>query len=530
MTEKQPVFHPILFCFYPVFFLFGVHGEFFGVEVMLRPTLILMSVVALLWLSAAKLMGDRVRAAVPVSLFTLLFFSFQAIWSSLAGGLGDMGTGSAVILICFVVVLATFGLFLKFRDRLAQISHVMNIVSMVLVCVPLSSAIGSHLLGPSLDELLPDRSAFDQGVYDTVDATGLPDIYYLLLDGYGRADFLEQEYGFDNSDFVDFLEQAGFYVADESMANYSQTLLAVSSALNFAYLDEVIGDRLAESSDRSVARDLLRHSRARRIFESAGYKTVSFSTIFYDAEMPDTDVYISRWSDPSLFEMSLLSMTPIPWALRMLGVPLLYDLHRDRTRYALEQLAETPKIEGPKFVYFHTFIGHPPFLYDEHSDPWSPPRPYAWVETERLMALPVVAREEYIAGYRNQVRALNKPLKAALTAILEQSKTPPIIILHGDHGPGSRLSQTSLEETDILERYSILNAYHLPGAATDDLYESISPVNSFRIVMNRYFGKHYPLLEDRSVFTPFRLPYAFEDVPKERQSGGSSEPPRASRP
>jgi len=49
----------------------------------------------------------------------------------------------------------------------------------------------------------------------------------------------------------------------------------------------------------------------------------------------------------------------------------------------------------------------------------------------------------------------------------------------------------------------ILNAYALPGVdPAQALYPSISPVNSFRVVLNRYFGTDLPLLEDRSYFAP----------------------------
>jgi hypothetical protein len=49
----------------------------------------------------------------------------------------------------------------------------------------------------------------------------------------------------------------------------------------------------------------------------------------------------------------------------------------------------------------------------------------------------------------------------------------------------------------LREGSAILNAYYLPGAA-DALYETISPVNSFRLVFRDYFGLDYPPLPDHS--------------------------------
>jgi len=108
------------------------------------------------------------------------------------------------------------------------------------------------------------------------------------------------------------------------------------------------------------------------------------------------------------------------------------------------------------------------------------------------------------------VTFLNSRLKAALDRILADSERPPVILVQGDHGPGSGLNMTEMEKTDVRERYSILNAYYLPGdAPPSQLYESISPVNTFRVVLNRYLGTKYPLLKDESYYTPFLSPYEF---------------------
>jgi hypothetical protein len=61
-------------------------------------------------------------------------------------------------------------------------------------------------------------------------------------------------------------------------------------------------------------------------------------------------------------------------------------------------------------------------------------------------------------------------------------------------------------------RMSILNAYYVNEQAKQDLYPTITPVNTFRVIFNHYFGTTYPLLEDLSYqasnmeqFTPENL-------------------------
>ncbi len=60
----------------------------------------------------------------------------------------------------------------------------------------------------------------------------------------------------------------------------------------------------------------------------------------------------------------------------------------------------------------------------------------------------------------------------------------------------------------------ILNAYHLPGGGGGALYPEITPVNTFRVILNAYLGDSSPLLEDRSFYSTWPHPYDFRDVTK----------------
>lgn len=61
----------------------------------------------------------------------------------------------------------------------------------------------------------------------------LPDIYYIIVDGYGRSDLLKELFEYDNSTFLQFLSDRGFYVAEAAHSNYVQTSLSIASSLIF---------------------------------------------------------------------------------------------------------------------------------------------------------------------------------------------------------------------------------------------------------------------------------------------------------
>jgi hypothetical protein len=70
-----------------------------------------------------------------------------------------------------------------------------------------------------------------------------------------------------------------------------------------------------------------------------------------------------------------------------------------------------------------------------------------------------------------------------------------------------------LKDVNCLEeRYSILNAYYFPNEEYNLLYPSITPVNSFRVIFNTFFGTDLPLLEDKNYYASYASPYRFEDV------------------
>jgi hypothetical protein len=337
-----------------------------------------------------------------------------------------------------------------------------------------------------------------------------PDIYYIILDAYTRQDVLQEVFDYDNSQFLDALTEIGFYVARCSQSNYAQTELSLASTFNLNYLEELGEDFVAGSADRSGLWPLLRHGKVRSLLEDLGYTIVAFDTGFYWIMWMDADVYLSppgEGSSSALFHLGGLNGFEAMF-LRSTAVLVLTDaalkfdllervlpdvdyprkIWREKALFTLSQLAfdKVPSIQGPKFVYAHVILPHPPYVFGPNGE----------VVEERLDDMD-------IPGYRGQLIFTNAQIQPILHELIELSEREPVIILQGDHG---------LRFTPE-ERMAILNAYYLPGNASDQLYPTISPVNSFRLVFNSYFGAEYELLEDVSYFSKYNHPYDYQIVP-----------------
>jgi hypothetical protein len=78
--------------------------------------------------------------------------------------------------------------------------------------------------------------------------------------------------------------------------------------------------------------------------------------------------------------------------------------------------------------------------------------------------------------------------------ILAKSNPAPIIVIQGDHS-----------YFKAKERVKILNAYYLPDGGSQNLYATVTPVNTFRIIFNTYFGGQYDLLPDVSRYSENKI-------------------------
>jgi hypothetical protein len=190
------------------------------------------------------------------------------------------------------------------------------------------------------------------------------------------------------------------------------------------------------------------------------------------------------------------------------------DEHRRRVLFTLEQLPRTASIRGPKFVFAHLLCPHAPFAFDAEGR-----IPTTTLQLDWRRDPGVKARQdrgerltEYIPLFRDQTVFIESRILAVIDRILEQQARPPIIILQSDHGPGSRLHDRDPERSDLNERFPILNAYLFPGGAGESLYPTVTPVNTFRIVFNRFFGGRLALLSERNYFSSWDEPYRYVDV------------------
>ncbi len=483
MFKKYPLY-PVLFALFSILSLTAFNiGQIFIGEA-LRPLVFSLALAGILFGILDRLLRDSHRAALTSASLLFLFFTYGQVYSAFEGQsvLGIVLFRHRILFPLFGVVggLLIFWIVRKVRQP-ESLTYPLNLVSIFLLVYP-SFTIISNLIQQSIS----DASSEDTSAIAGGDAnTATPDVYYIILDGYGRQDVLQREYAFDNSEFIRGLQARGFYVAECSQSNYAHTVYSLPSALNYDYLDALGATNDAERIS------LLKHGAVRAAFEARGYSIVAFPTGWSMTEWTDADIYPDygrSFTTLTEFETLFLDTT-------LLRVATDYDrLNSKTTPYSearrlrvlsmIQTLKEIPSREGKYFVFAHFVVPHPPYSFGADGE---------WLEINVDSA----SHEEIADAYIDQVIYINREIMQIIDILQRESDVPPVIIVQGDHGPPPDLTN------DPNVRMPILNAYSLPGVeAAGALYPAISPVNSFRVVLNRYFESDLPLLEDQSYFAP----------------------------
>lgn len=332
------------------------------------------------------------------------------------------------------------------------------------------------------------------------------DIYLIVLDGYGSDEILQNIYGYDNSWFSDELKSLGFIVVPNAKTNYSQTRTSFSSLLNMKYLDDISDQVGISTIDARPFITMISNNLVTSNLKSIGYKIINLQSEYEYTENLQSDFKLSNFPYINNLDQIIIYNS----ALYPFLHAALYQWHRDDVNYSLTQLGNLQKYPSPKFVMAHIYSPHPPFVFDSVGNAINPPYRYSGADANGVIE--ISSQDYYKKQYIEQIQYLSARALETVKAIQKNSDLEPIIILCGDHGPGLTVSQKDIEDSNHYERMHILNALYLPDIDPSVITDQHTPVNTFRIIFNEYFGGNYPILENRSFASDETFPYDFLDV------------------
>ena len=453
----QYAFVPILFSLFPVLSLYNKNRDILIINSIVLPIFISIAACLLIYFIFYFIFKSHKKTSIFVSLFFVLFYSI----GHLVNHIGSLYTviykititaEEFLIFIFCNLVLIVFLHFYKANYSLDVIFGLVKISGVTCFLIPFFLLLSYVFSGDVI---------FQKGKYTQIPAIEdqnehiyggkSPDIYYIILDGYGREDVLRDTYNFDNSLFIESLKNLGFYVAEQSRSNYCQTYLRISSSFNMDYLQKLSSSKVEEEG-RSNAVNLIHNNAVFKNLKNHGYQIVSVSGTWTDENIY-SDISMKAFAvDLNKFEHMLIKVTPLGFFKKFR-----LDYKRNEMLNGFKQLKAIAKISDPTFVYAHFLIPHPPFIFASEGKPVSPRSLVIEHDGDHyLKYYPDLS--EYRKKYIDQLKYLNKVVFDAIKNILDESDILPVIIIQSDHGPGSSTRWEEPEKTDMKERLSILNA------------------------------------------------------------------------
>ncbi|MDE2903335.1 MAG: hypothetical protein OXP73_09920 [Chloroflexota bacterium] len=462
------------------------------------PLIVALVVVSLSVIALRLLLKDFNRAALVTTVVVLIFFAYGHAERALDARVDErLFFAGAVVVGAAVAVHAA-------RSRWPNAGHAqfLNVVAGTLLVFQATSLASGAVstLGFSANAVTVDELTAHLFPSDMPVATDdRPDIYYIILDAYGRYDSLVD---FDNSEFLRKLEARGFYIASESTSNYVSTPHSLASSLNMSYLHELGPRTPARHHDLM---NLVYYNSLAAILKTLGYTYVHLESGHqFTSKAPLADIFASfgpsgirvvsnqeHLSDAvnpfvsRIFVRELIRTTvlrPVLQGWFLTGDEDTYNWwspHRALDMF--EFLSDPLDVDGPKFVFAHISKPKVPATFDRHgnyvlgnlvehefSDTHDPSVPDA---------------------YAGQLIYINHLMINLIDDILRNQDSDPIIVIAGDHnrrGTGKPL-------------HPILAAFRLPDDARQGLYPSISSVNHFRHILRAQFGLDIDIIEDRTI-------------------------------
>ncbi len=508
---RQPLpLYPLILGIYPVLFLWLANFSQVPVNDILGTLALSIGLSVFVFLCAGLVFRKRHKAAAAAGLFLALFFFYGHFYNLVMGWkLFGLIIGTPPITLGLWALLFLGGMLWIARTSagMVRVTWLFNRVSSFLVVLTLAQLAVNFLM--TWTTPIPQNLTVGQGapaaITPPLDAN-LPDIYYFVLDGYDRQDLLKEDTGIDNQPFLTQLEEMGFVVPACTQSNYNTTTYSVAATLNMNYIDQILGisyANLAAQADLTVEKSTpalvaaIQSNVVMQQFKALGYQVVTLEQDFPFLVFPGSDIVLDRVSDTrskittlkfqtmflktTLLQRLIQNVEAAPenynylpgWFYELINPNITLIQKYQRDLFQLNKLEQVAQIPGKKFLYAHLNVTHPDFAFTPDGQ-------------LRESAM------ETKAAYGDQVLYTNQRMLEIIRNILAQSETPPIILLQGDHayGYGGR----------GLKQVKILNAYYLPGDARSQIYPSITPVNTFRLILSSYFHKNYPPLPDQSMW------------------------------
>lgn len=498
VSTFKPLFslQPLHLVLLPIFFILTTYSRYSGLlypSEFLLPFIKITALAFIYFFLLYMLLKNKTKAGILATLFILIFLFFGEfkIWLQDLPLVGIIA--SYRFLLPLLLLLYTF-IFLRIikSKSLVILTTFLNTLFSFFIIIEIWKISAQQSIKPVSPQI-----AIDNKVTNTL--RNLPDIYYIVPDCYPSSAFQKEALG-SSFNFLDSaLLDRNFYVLNNSTSNFHLTSFSVAATLNMQYSNWIQKNTPTIPADYSNSVDLIKYAAIPKSLKSLGYKIYNLSVFEIANQSPIGKArLISKTADQIIFYNTL-------WmALKWQVIPSIFpsyvkklesinmrnnrSLRNNFKRYnqtiidSLKSSHFTPVLNSPKFIYAHLEMPHYPYYFDSTGNPYS--------DEEVFKANSSLDKNKF-KGY---IGYTNKIILTIIDSLLYNSNKKCVIIIQSDHGTGK------FQPGNDKDAFSNYSAFYFPDSNYKGLYDSMSNVNTFRIILNKYFGQRLNMLKDTSIY------------------------------
>ena len=414
-------------------------------------SLAIVSVSIIIWIVIRKIIKNSNKAALITGVGVVFFFYFGYVQDALNGILVSnipVNKTSILVPISIIIFIILTIYFIKSKNNFESIIKIANVVSITLILVV------------CVQFIIPDASAEK------------PNVYHIILDEYTDNEILTKKFGYNNEKFLEFLNNNGFYMHDKLFSTFGGTVKELNVIFNMEYPKKL--------GWMSEDYESLNNNKVMSIFSNQNYSIIETNSMMRWKNFSDVDTKLCY--DTNFINSEFLDQVLGKSIIRYFLEKYQQDTRRDTVRCTFDVLNEiTLKTDGPKYVFSHVYVPHPPFLFGPNGENVIPDHR----EISGLQSW------ENPQGYVNQLIYATNEITVVIKNIVKNDPNA-IVIVQGDTGTltGTDISKKTMKE--IYQAHSILYAVRIPDVEDSDY---MIPVNTYRVIFNNYFNMNYDYLE-----------------------------------
>lgn len=479
----------------PLFYILHIYNEYFGIfniPLALKFLFYYLLLSTVLFSIGLLVFKNNIKAGV----WTILFLIFFFFWGAAHDFLKSLHLPAFLVSYAFLLSLGlVLFIYLTHRLRKANIPLKANRFFLYLFSLLFVFEVGITLFYIFSNEIKKkDPAGNNQTLNPTLrinDKNQMPDIFFIVFDEYTSSKALKKYYHFDNSELESTLLNAGFFISTNSQSNYNATSLSIGSTFNLQYFNRDLEKTPNNAFSLLQGAYSFKKSLLPLLLEKNGYDIINHGLCDIKNHPISVKPIFKEYAAKAMYLETLWGRISrdIFWniTVRLPGNSKLKPadkdfINRNKNNYTnfLQELSKEG--DNPKFVFGHVMIPHRPAYVDRNGH-------------SRMTSDEDLTDKRYDELYVEQVIYANTWIDSLVKTATTKRTRPLVLIIEGDHGNRFADWGRSIREKQFMN----LNTYYFSDKDYSMLYDSISPVNSFRVVLNKYFQTGLPLLKDSTI-------------------------------